>query len=208
MDLALQPARPGWRVTPTQVVLAGLLYFLTARASLALIAQPTAIAAIWPPSGLLLGLLLLAAVDSWALLVGAVAVAITLANLLAGNGPLVSAGFAVANCAESLLAASLVRAVHPAPLTMTRLRHVSVLFVVAVVGSNAVTALLGAAVAALALGAPFWGAWLGWWVADGLGMLLVGAAILALANPRRGAAGAGRGPRARRCAHRPGGADF
>jgi PAS domain S-box-containing protein len=57
------------------------------------------------------------------------------------------------------------------------------LFGVAVFG-NALTALLGAAVPALAFGAPFWRAWLLWLVADGLGMILIAPLIVAWSGGR------------------------
>lgn len=173
------------RSAMAQALLTALLYFLTARLSLALVMQPAGLAAVWPPSGLLLAILLLTAVGRWPLLIASVAAAIFLANLSAGNSALVSLGFALANCAESLLAAALLRRLHPGPLTMARLRHVVLLFFVAVIGSCAGTALLGAGVAALAFGAPFWQAWRVWWVADGLGMLIVGSTILSWAVPGR-----------------------
>jgi integral membrane sensor domain MASE1 len=166
-----------------------LLYFLIARASLAFIVQPQGIAAVWPPSGLLLAALLLSNRRSWPLLLLLVAGGITLANLFSGNSWVVSLGFALANIIESLLAAEFSARVIGLPITMTRLRDVVGLAGLAVIGCNALTALLGAAVASLAFGAPFWDVWRVWWIADGLGMLVIGAVILTWAAdhaaPRR-----------------------
>jgi signal transduction histidine kinase/integral membrane sensor domain MASE1 len=188
MDHSRPVARLALRPALAQAAITALLYFITAWASIALATQPPGVAAVWPPSGLLLAILVLTAPATWPLTVAGVAVAITLANLSAGASPLVSLGFAAANCAESLLAAVLLRRANAgSPPTMASLRDVVLLFVVAVVVSCAATALLGAAVAALAYGSPFWEAWRVWWVADGLGILIVGAAILSWAAPVRGA---------------------
>ncbi len=185
----------GQRLSETALVAAiALLYFVTARASLALTVYPAGIAAVWPPSGLLLAILLLARPARWPPIVAAVGVAILAANLSAGVPPAPSLGFALANCTESVVAALALRRWRPGPMTMGSLGDVVALTLVAVIGANALTALLGAGVAAVGLGAPFWTTWLVWWIADGLGMLLVGSLILAWAaddhaefGPLRGA---------------------
>ena len=43
----------------------------------------------------------------------------------------------------------------------------------AVIASNAGTSCLGAAVVSLGLGTPFWAVWRVWWIADGMGMLIL-----------------------------------
>ncbi|NTU84599.1 MAG: PAS domain S-box protein, partial [Chloroflexales bacterium] len=91
--------------------------------------------------------------------------------------------FALANCAEAALGATLlVRRVAP-PRSLRRLRELAELAGWAAVGSTAIGALLGAAVAQRSLGAPFWSTWLTWWVSDGFGVLLVASVILAWASP-------------------------
>jgi PAS domain S-box-containing protein len=94
-------------------------------------------------------------------------------NLNAGQSLAVSLGFSLANCAESVIAAWLLVHYLGTPLTMTRLRDIIGLGGLAVIASNACTALLGAIVVSLSLGSPFWTVWRIWWIADGLGMLVI-----------------------------------
>src|SRR5437016_2884435 len=82
-----------------------LAYFLSARIALSLIVQPEGIAAIWPPNGLLLAVMVLRSRRSWPLTLLAVGTAITTANLITGHTTAVSLGFALANCTESVVAA-------------------------------------------------------------------------------------------------------
>lgn len=155
-----------------------LAYFLSARIALSLIVQPEGIAAIWPPSGLLLAVLVLRSRRSWPLTLLAVGAAITTANLITGKTVAVSLGFALANGAESVLAAWLLIRYLGTPVTCTSFREVLGLVGLAAFASNALTALLGAVVATLGLGAPFWETWRLWCIADGVGMLLVAPVIL------------------------------
>ncbi|MEI6179630.1 MAG: MASE1 domain-containing protein, partial [Chloroflexales bacterium] len=160
-----------------QIVGVALLYFATARASLALIVRPVGVATVWPPSGLLVAILVLVPRRRWPALIGAVFLALVAVNLSVGSKLVMSAAFGLANCIESVVAA-LALTWHRAPtLTLTTLREVGLLARV-VIGTNALTSLLGATVASVGLGLPFGEMWLVWWIADGLGMLLVGATIL------------------------------
>ncbi len=163
-------------------ILVALLYFVAARIGLAFQVQPAGVASIWPPSGLLLAALVLRPRSQWPVILGAVFLAITLANLAGGNPLGASLGFGLANCTESLLAAWLLVYFVGTPLPLTSLRQVLGLTLVAVLCSNGLTGLLGAAVAALAFGSPFWETWRIWVISDGLGMLLVGSTILTWAT--------------------------
>jgi DNA repair protein RecN (Recombination protein N) len=70
-------------------------------------------------------------------------------------------------------------------VTLGRLKEVLALAGVAAVGSNAVTALLGAAVTSASQGVPFWRTWFSWWMSNGLGMLQVAPLILSLRDSAR-----------------------
>ena len=164
-----------------------LAYFLSARIALRLIVQPEGIAAIWLPSGLLLAVLVLRSRRSWPLTLLTVSAAITAANLITGHTIAVSLGFALASGAESVVAAWLLGRYLGIPIRCTSFREVLGLLGLAALASNALTALLGAAVSTLGLGASFWEAWRLWWVADGVGMLLVTPVILTWATADVGA---------------------
>jgi PAS domain-containing protein len=159
-----------------------LVYFLSARIALRLIVQPEGIAVMWPPSGLLLAALVLRSRRSWPLTLLAVGAAMTTADLIHGQTVAVSLGFALANCTESVVAAWLLVRCLGTPIKCTSLREVLGLLGLAAFASNALTALLGAAVSSLGFSAPFWQVWRVWWVGDGVGMLLVTPVILTWAT--------------------------
>jgi two-component system, cell cycle sensor histidine kinase and response regulator CckA len=158
--------------------LIALLFLLFAALSRLLVVEPLGIAPIWPPGGLLLAALLLIERRAWAETLAAVFFANAVANLATGSPPLTAAGFALANCAEAGLGASLLRRYLGQPISLSRLREVVWYTALAGVGVNGLTAALGAGVAAITLGAPFAETWLTWWIAHGLGILLVGSFIL------------------------------
>jgi len=162
------------------LLLTSVGYFVFARLGYACPLGHTGILILWPPSGLMLAILLRLPRRDWAVaLVGGF-----LGNLAAdlGNGLSVAQTLAgpAANALEIVAAASLLRVVVGSGLTLTRLRHVGALVLGAAVGSNAVTALVGA----WALGhvhGRYWASWFVWWAGDGMGMLIVAPLILSWA---------------------------
>ncbi|MBF0328878.1 MAG: MASE1 domain-containing protein [Nitrospirae bacterium] len=161
-----------------------VLYYLIARVSLLFIIQPEGFAVIWPPSGFILAVLLLTERRSWLITMTAVFMAVVLANLYAGNTFGVSFGFALANSVEPLIAASLLNRFVTTPIRFNKIRDITGFVLVAVMVSNAFTALVGAAVPALGKGTPYWRAWLVWFVEDGVGMLILTPLIVTLARER------------------------
>lgn len=155
------------------VGLIALVYLASAWISLWLVAQPQGNVVVWPASGFLLASLLLSSRQSWRLIIPTVFLALLVANLTVGNSLAVSLGFALANCCESALAAWLLDRFIGAPLTFSNLREVLGLVGLAAILSNFFTALLGAAVVSFGFGSPFWPAWQVWWIAAGVGMMIV-----------------------------------
>jgi diguanylate cyclase (GGDEF)-like protein len=175
--------RVTWRFGAWATAMA-LAYAIAARLSLVFVVQPEGIATIWPPAGLALGALLVAPRRRWPALLAGVAVAVVAANLSAGVPIPMALGFAVANTVEPLVAAAVLGRLLGGHVTLRSVREVVGLAAIAAVGSNAVTALLGAGVVALAAGAPFGSAWLTWWIADGSAMLVVAPLIITLRRLR------------------------
>jgi PAS domain S-box-containing protein len=159
-------------------VLIALAYFVSAHISLASILSPNNIATIWPPGGLLLAALLLRPRRRWPLMLALVGIALVAANVGVGRGVGVSIAFALANLAESLLGAWICARWSPGRPSLAQLRTVLALTIGAAGFSAAVGALLGATATTLLFGDSFWDVWLTWWIADALGILLVGSAIL------------------------------
>lgn len=156
-------------------------YWSIARAGLLLTAQTEGVASVWPASGLALAALLLNPKRLWSKLL-AVIFAVNLAVRLDGGDSLpVSLGFAFANVLEPFLAAWWLNRICGARVSFERVLEVFVLLGVAIF-SNGITALIGAAVPALAWNAPFWRAWQVWLAANGLGMILIAPLIVTWTN--------------------------
>jgi PAS domain S-box-containing protein len=157
--------------------LSGLGYFLAARLGFAL-AIPHGVVTLWPPSGLMLGILLTSQRRNWpAVVIGGV-IGSLVSDLYWGHTLAYTVAAAGANATGPLVAAWLLTRLLGIPVTLDTLRAVLALTVGAVVCSNAVTSVLGAPVLQAALDTTFAGAWLNWWVGAGLGMLVVTPVVL------------------------------
>ncbi|MDP8909946.1 MAG: MASE1 domain-containing protein [Chloroflexota bacterium] len=168
---------------PVQAALFALAYFAFARAGLMFAVEGEAITAVWPASGLFVGVLLVSARRRWPAFVAAAFVGDLAAGLLAGNG-LLSFGIAAVGAFEALVAATVMLWVGGRPFT---LRHVRQIVALALAGAGAATALTtlgGAALLSISSGEPFVHSWVLWWAADGIGILAVAPVICAaIATP-------------------------
>jgi len=165
------------------LVLVACVYWGVVRLGLLLVAQPEGVASIWPASGLALAILLLNAKKQWPKLLAVIFFSHIAGNLSGGNTLAVSLGFALANSIEAFLAGWLLTNVSKSKINFQSSRQIFTLFAASIFG-NGLTALLGAAVPALVLGAPFFRTWLVWWSADGLGMILIAPLIVTWATSR------------------------
>jgi diguanylate cyclase (GGDEF)-like protein len=162
------------------IIFAGV-YWLTARIGLSFVLQPEGVASIWPVSGLALATLLLVRdKDRYKYLVAILATNF-LANFTGGNTALVSLGFALANIAEAALGWWTFYRIAGAPDGFSNIKEVWGLAAAALL-ANGLTALLGAAVPHFAFGAPYWSTWELWWIADGMGMMLIAPLLLSWAT--------------------------
>jgi PAS domain S-box-containing protein len=153
-------------------------YYVCADLGYAYTIRPAGIAVVWPPSGFMLAMLVLLGKRDWPFALAGAFLGNLTADLLNGASVAVAVEGSAVNCIEVLLAAwTIVRFAGPV-VTLETLRQVSVWIAGAAIGSNALTALLGAGVLVHATGMAFWKAWFVWWVGDGMGMLIVGPAIL------------------------------
>jgi signal transduction histidine kinase len=168
-----------------RILVIALGYVAVARFSLLFVVQPEGVASFWPPSGYMLAALLLTPGRDWRWLLPALFAANLGANVLGHNPVPASLGFAAANCIESLVAALAISTWLGRRLTMGRLREVIGFVGLGPLISNLFTAMVGAAVPALAFGAPFWSTWRVWWISDSMGMLLVTPVILSWADETR-----------------------
>jgi PAS domain S-box-containing protein len=171
---------PTWPRALGTALAVALLYFAAAKIGLGFISKTEGIAIIWPAAGVLFGALLATRRSSWAFIVPAAFAALTLANLSAGDSLAFSLGLSAANCSESVLAATAILWFLGHPPQIDVARDTSAVMLAGVVGTNALTALLGAAVMHVKTDVGFWRSWLMWAIEHGLGMLMVAPVVLEL----------------------------
>lgn len=143
------------------------------------------IAAIWPPSGYFLALLLLMPARARAASFIAMAVASIAANMLSGTSALVAAAFTVANVAEAGAALWLIRRRVPGDLSFMEPRAVAN-FCIAVLAAGALSASIAAALLGMLDAASLAGRgldfFLSWLTTVTLGLLIVAPPIVMLAR--------------------------
>jgi len=128
---------------------------------------------VWPATALVVAILLLQPRARWPEIAAAVAAANLLSNLRATDYSWpVSLGCLAANLVEVALAVWVIRRVGGAAVKFDRVGEVLALIAAATLGT-AVSAVVGAATQALALGAPFGVSHRTWWTSELLGLLLV-----------------------------------
>ncbi|MEW5983854.1 MAG: MASE1 domain-containing protein [Acidobacteriota bacterium] len=164
------------------VMLSALAYFASARVGYAL-AIPAGIVTLWPPAGVMLGLLALKERRDWPYLLVGGFLGCLGSDLLQASPIGRAVLSALANQTESVVAAWLLTRALGTPARLVGLRSVLYLTVGAAVFANGATALLGAAILHAAFSTSWGEAWFVWWVGDGLGMLSVAPLLLTWARP-------------------------
>ena len=163
-----------------RTVLVALAYFTGARLGYAFAAG--GVVSLWPPSGLMLGLLAVSRSSQWPATIAGGLIGSFCSDLLSGYSIPLAIAAALANGFESFVGGLVLVRFLGSPARFSTLRGVAVL-VIGVVGvSNAFTAIGGAAMLNAGFGMAFGYSWLVWWVGDGLGMLIVAPVILAVAE--------------------------
>ena len=150
-----------------------LLYVCLTWISLSFAHTGESIAAVWPPSAVLLGVLLLTPRAHWPAYVAAAAAASLAIGLVHLGSWSIAVGFAAANVTEATLAAYLLRRTFPGDFRLTDFRRLAGLFGIAAIA----TAASGAVIAGLAVSYEtmdgFALAWLNWWLAAISGTLVI-----------------------------------
>jgi PAS domain S-box-containing protein len=172
----------------TLLALIGLGYFAAIKLALLLPDAEKILAVAWPAAGIGLAALLLNPRSLWPGILAVIFLVGNAGNLLSGRPLSNSLGFMLANVLESLCCALFIQRMCGKRVRFATAREIGALVAAAAV-VNAGTAFLGAGTATLAGSLPFWAFWFTWWVADGLGLLLVTPLIVCWTQPGRSGAG-------------------
>jgi glucose-6-phosphate-specific signal transduction histidine kinase len=137
------------------------------------------VGSVWPASGLLTGILMLAPRHRWVAIASGAFIGGVAANLAVGFSFVTSLGYVLVNLGESFVANWLMRRYAP---DAVRLRQPSDVF--ALIGYVALVAVsagapIAAALASLTSNAHFWTVLRTWWTADVSGAILIAPVILA-----------------------------
>lgn len=147
-------------------------YFLACNIGMLFPDSKAAFALIWPAAGISLAALLLNPKKLWPAILASIYTAGVAANLI-GQKPLPNTlGFMTANVLEPLLGALVITSFSKKQTGFDNLRGITGLVVAAGV-VNAATACIGAGTATLAFRADFFDFWSSWYIADGVGILIV-----------------------------------
>jgi len=188
--LSGHPLASGAGVVLTVAV--AVVYFFTARLSLALLEPVDGVAVFWPAAGVASGILIaLGSAARSPVVVGVVAATIA-ANLLGDRNIWSSAFFGIANASEAVIVAGLIHRFCGSPFDLSKLQRVVALFAATIVGTSV------SGVAGMAGFVAFHGStasplviWFHWFSSDAIGIiavapLAIGLASLARSFPSRG----------------------
>jgi signal transduction histidine kinase len=185
-DLATGVHLTRWIGSIGLTVAVGIVYFLSARLSLALLTKPEGVAVFWPAAGVSAGLLIaLGSRARWPVVVGTMAA--TIGANLSGDRNLWSAVlFALCNAGEAVLTAWLIGHHFGSDFRLSKLRNVLGLAAAAIIGT-AVSGIGGALTFKLfhSTTTPIFTIWQHWFVSDGLGIITVAPLLIELGSASR-----------------------
>ncbi len=147
-------------------------YLATALGGLAISRQAGNVATLWPPNGMLVAVLLLSSRKRWMDILIAGAIGSVIANLFNGNGAIAASSITLANLAEAVVAAGIIRRQTGRRILFQHSSDVMVL-IVASITAALVAGALSATSAKLLSHAPFTTIFIKWVLGDVLGLLVV-----------------------------------
>jgi signal transduction histidine kinase len=167
-------------------VAVGIVYFVAARLSLALLTKPEGVAVFWPAAGVSAGVLIaLGSQARWPVIVGTMAATIV-ANLSGDRSVWSAVLFAFCNAGEAVLTAWIIAQLFGSDFRLNRLRNVLALAAAAIIGA-AVSGIGGAITFKLfhSTTTPILTTWQHWFASDGLGIITVAPLLIELASASR-----------------------
>lgn len=166
-----EPINP--RTTALASISLFLAYALGAKLGNLLSFKPSSFSAFWPPSGIYLAWLLLAKPRTWPFLIAAGIAGNVCTDLANGRLLATSLGFSLGNSLEATAGAWACLLILGRPPTLGKSRDIITLCVVGCLVAVPLSASIGSAVVAFALGmGSYWPTWLTWWTGDVLGILI------------------------------------
>ena len=176
----------GWVGSIGARVAVGIVYFVAARLSLALLTKPEGVAVFWPAAGVSAGVLIaLGSRARWPVVAGTMAATIV-ANLLGDRSLWSAVLFGLCNAGEAVLTAWIVGQLFGPDFRLNRLRNVLGLAAAAIIGA-AVSGIGGALTFKLfhSTTTPILTTWQHWFASDGLGIITVAPLLIEIASASR-----------------------
>jgi signal transduction histidine kinase len=176
----------GWLAPVGLAIAIGLVYFVAARLSLALLTKPAGVAVFWPAAGVSAGALIALGPHARLPVVAGTMAATIVANLLGDRNIWGALLFALCNAGEAVLTAWLIGRYFGADFRLSRLRNV--LGLVAAAATGAAVSGIGGALAFKLFhntSAPIVSIWQHWYASDGLGIITVAPVLIELASAMR-----------------------
>jgi integral membrane sensor domain MASE1 len=176
----------GWVGSIGVAVAVGIVYFVAARLSLALLTKPEGVAVFWPAAGVSAGVLIaLGSRARWPVVAGTMAATIV-ANLLGDRSLWSAVLFGLCNAGEAVLAAWIVGQLFGPDFRLNRLRNVLGLAAAAIIAA-ALSGIGGALTFKLFHSAttPVLTTWQHWFASDGLGIITVAPLLIEIASASR-----------------------
>lgn len=142
-------------------------------------------AAVWPPSGLSMATFLVVRRSSWRVLIPTLIVVNSIGNAMEGFSVALVVGFAIANCAEPVVGALLVRRLAPGAAALARPVDVGGFMLLAAALAPAASGSIAAAfICADGAGfAAYWNVFRSWFSSDALGVIVLTPVALTLTRP-------------------------
>jgi signal transduction histidine kinase len=175
-----------WADSIGLAVAVGIVYFIAARLSLALLTKPEGVAVFWPAAGVSAGVLIALGFGArWPVVFGTMAATIV-ANLFGDRNLWGAVLFALCNAGEAVLTAWLIGRYFGSDFRLNRLRNVLGLAAAAIMGA-AVSGIGGAIAFKLfhSTTTPILTTWQHWIASDGLGIITVAPLLIELASASR-----------------------
>jgi signal transduction histidine kinase len=164
----------------------GIIYFLAARLSLALLTKPEGVAVFWPAAGVSAGVLIaLGSRAVWPVVVGTITATIV-ANLFSDRNLWSAVLSALCNAGEAVLTAWLIGHYFGSDFRLAKLRNVLGLAAAAIIGA-AVSGIGGILTFKLfhSTTTPIFTIWQHWFASDGLGIITVAPLLIELGSASR-----------------------